>query len=645
MANGILGTGISGLQAAQRGLSVTSHNIANVNTEGFSRQRVEQVTRNPQLIGGSMVSNGVTISGIERLYDEFNTRQLQATTAGQSQADQFYRLTSQVNNLLATSGSGIMPAMQDFFDAVQGVANDPSSTVARQVMISEAEHLSGQIRHFNGELDVLRQNTNTALGATVSEINDLTTSIAGLNQRIMDAGNSRPNDLLDQRDEMIRRLSEKVSVTTMSQSDGSINVFIGSGQAVVAGGESRQLAAVPGSHDPNRLEIAYDVSPRPVIITNQLSGGQLGGILEFRSQVLEPTQNKVNQLAVGIAETFNAQHAMGMDLSGNLGGDFFTALNGTDGLEVAQVLAGTRNTGDVAAQPGVTIADAGALTGSNYLLERSGSQYILTRQSDNATFRLNDFPNAEQTIDGMTLAPGSGAMADGDSFLIRPTHHAADNFGLALRDPARIAAADPVRTTTPVDNAGSGTIDAGRVVDGATYTGQAYTVMAIDSNDDGAVDSYNVLDPDDTVIATGAFVPGGDVEFDGIRIRLGGSPAAGDRFIVEPNSNGVSDNRNALALAGLQSLNTLGGGSASYESMYGRMVADVGNKARQAESNLEVQTGQLQRATEARESVSGVNLDEEAAAIMRYQQAYQASAQVIATANSLFDSLLSMLRR
>jgi flagellar hook-associated protein 1 len=645
MGNSILGAGISGLQAAQRGLSVTSNNIANVNTEGYSRQRVEQATRNPQLIGGMMVSNGVTISAIERLYNEFNTRQLQSTTAGQSQAEQFYRLTSQVNNLLASSGSGIMPAMQDFFDAVQGVANDPSSTVARQVMISEAEHLAGQIRHFNGEFAAMRQNTNASLRTTVSEIDDLTTAIAGLNQRIMDAGNSRPNDLLDQRDELIRRLAEKVSVSTTRQSDGSINVFIGSGQAVVAGVEARGLVTVPGVHDSERLEIAYDVSPQPVIITNQLSGGRLGGILEFRGQVLEPVQNAVNRLAVGIAETFNARHAMGMDLNGNLGGDFFTALNGSDGLQVAQVLASTRNSGDAAAQPGVTITDAGALTASHYLLERSGSQYLLTRQSDNAIFILTEFPNGEETVDGITLAPGNGTMADGDSFLIRPAHHAAENFGVALRDPARIAAAEPVRTITPNANTGSGSIDAGRLTDLDAYTGETYTVVAVDSNSDGVVDSYNVLDQDDTVIKTGAYVPGGDIDFDGIRVRLGGAPDDGDYFIVEPNTNGVGDNRNALALAELQSLRILAGGSASYESLYGRMVADVGNKARQAESNLEVQNGQLQRAVDARESVSGVNLDEEAAAIMRYQQAYQAAARVIATANTLFDSLLAVLRR
>lgn len=647
MANGILGTGISGLQSAQRALTTTSHNIANVNTEGYSRQRVLLETRPPERLGDGFVGTGVTVSSIQRHYDEFNTMQLRSATSAHAQAQQYHALGSQINNLLAVSGAGIMPALQDFFDSVQGVANDPTSTVARQVMISEANHLASQIGHFDSQLEAMRKNTNSALTAAVDQVNAISSAIADLNRKISESRTvgAAPNDLLDQRDELIRHLSEQVSVTTMTQDDGSINVFIGNGQAVVAGFESRRITAAPNAYDPDRLEIAYAVSPSPVVITSQLSGGKIGGILEFRNQVLEPTQRSLGQLAVGIAETFNAQHASGMDLAGALGGDFFRPIGDMTTPPTTQVLANANNTSQVSATPTVVISDAGALTPSEYLLERNGSAFLLTRLSDNRVFQLPGFPGAEATVDGMTITPGAGTVANGDSFLIRPARNAALNFGVAIADPARIAAADPVRTSVENGNTGSGTVAGGQVFDGSAYTGQSYRIVALDSSGNGETDSYSVLDGDGNAIATGAFAAGSAVEFDGIRVTLGGTPAPGDEFIVTPNINGVSDNRNALALAALQTRNTLSDGTASYEAIYGRMVADAGNKVHQAGLNLDVQSGMLNRAVAAREEISGVNLDEEAAAILKYQQAYQASAQLIAAANTLFDTLISMLRR
>ncbi len=647
MASGIFGTGISGLQAAQRALNVASHNISNVNTEGYSRQRVSLDTREPQFLGGQYIGTGVTVSNIQRIYDEFNTLQLRTSTSGFSHAQQFHALSMQMNNLLANADVGVMPALQNFFDAVQGVANDPSSQVTRQVMLSEANNLAGQIRHFDQQLDAFDRSTGNALAAAVGEVNGLSSAIAGLNKRILDIGGSNgiPNDLLDKRDQLIRQMSELVSVTTVAQDDGTVNVFIGNGQAVVAGVDSRPIALVPNAYDPDRFEIAYNVSPSPIVITGQLSGGKIGGIVEFRNHLLEPARNALGQLAVGITATFNEQHAMGMDLSGQLGGNFFTPIDASTAPPTAKIMAGAKNSGLSTAAIEVVISDAAALTASDYRLERNGSVHTLTRLSDNRAFVLNGFPGSGQTVDGLTLTLASGMIADGDSFIIRPTYNAAKNFGVAISDSSKIAAAGPLRSSASLGNIGTGGLNGMALFDRDAYTGIGYTVTTSSGGGNGPADSYTIANANNVVVAAGTLVPGEEIEFDGIRFSFSGVPHHGDSFAIAPNINGVSDNRNALALGGLQTARIMNNGAASYESLYSQIVADIGNKTHQAGLNRDVQNGMLNRAIENREAISGVNLDEEAAMIMRHQQAYQAAAQLISTANSMFETLITMVRR
>lgn len=642
----VFGTGVSGLLAAQRALSVVSHNIANVNTEGYSRQRVELATRNAQPFGNDFIGNGVSVTAIQRVYDQFAVTQLRNASSSASQAQQYRALADQVNNLLGSSDIGVMPALQDFFDAVQGVANNPSSQVERQVMISTANALAAQFRYFDSQLETLRNDSNAMLSNAVSQVNNLSSAIADINRRISDVGSGgAPNDLLDRRDELLRQLSEQVAVTTVMQDDGSLNVFIGNGQAVVAGSEARSIAVVPNAHDPQYLEVAFMTSSTPVVITTQLNGGKIGGILEFRGQILEPTQNALGQLAFGVAETFNEQHALGMNLRGELGGDFFVSLDTAGPPSTSVVLPNSGNSGQPAAVVNAVVSDAAALTGSEYRLERNGSRYTLTRLSDSHSVTLSGFPALSATVDGVTVSLAAGTMADGDSFVINPVRNAARNFGVAISDPAQIAAAGPQRSAAALDNTGTGTVTMPELFDRDAYSAQRYRIVALDADSNGQVDSYSVLDAGDNVIASGAFVAGNAIEFAGLRVTLGGVPHPGDSFTVSPNAGGVSDNRNILALAGLQTAQLLNGGVASYQSLYSGMVGDVGNKTQQAQVNAAVQDSLLTRAVESREAVSGVNLDEEAAAILRYQQAYQAAAQIITAANAMFEALITVLRR
>ncbi|MDR2876788.1 MAG: flagellar hook-associated protein FlgK [Chromatiales bacterium] len=643
---GILETGVSGLMATQRSLAVVSNNIANINTDGYTRQRTVQAQQTAQFYGYGYVGNGVTTQDIQRIYDQYAVAQVRATTSSLSQAQQYQSLATQVNNLLGAEGAGIMPALQNFFDAIQGVANDPSSRVARQLMIGQADTLAAQFGYVDQQLDQMEKNTNAMLASTVQEINNLSAGIADINRRITDAGiKASPNDLLDQRDELIRQLSEKVAVTTVEQSDGSVNVFIGNGQAVVAGSTSNKLTTVPNAYDPSRMEVAYAGVSGLSVISGQLTGGAIGGLLEFRTQVLDPARNSINQLAMGVAETFNSQHAMGMDMYGELGGDFFRSLTDAAPLSTTAIMPRTGNSGAPPAVISAAVTDVGVLTTSDYVLARNSAGYTLTRVSDNKVFNLNGFPAGAVTIDGVTLSLDGGTFAEGDTFLIRPAANAAFNFGVAVTDPDRIAAAGPLRTGADLNNLGKGTISEATLTDRSAYTGQSYRIMALDTDNDGVVDSYSVRDPNDNKVAAGAYVSGQAITFGGISVSLSGTPAAGDVFTASPNAGGVSDNRNALALGGLQTKLTMNGSSASYQTLYGALIGDIGGKTRQAEANVSVQSALLSRANDTRESVSGVNLDEEAASIIRLQQAYQAAAQVISVASTLFDSLLAAVRR
>lgn len=771
MAGGVLGNGLSGLLAAQRALTVASNNIANVNTEGYSRQRVNLTTQTPDRVGDFFIGTGVSVSSVQRIYDEFNTLQIRTATSGSTQADKFHALASQIDTMLSDSDAGMMSALQSFFNAIQTVANDPSSLESRQVMLSEAESLASRFQNFYLQVSDLDDNVNDALTASVNEINSIATSIAGINQQIMNLGvtGSGANDLLDRRDELIRQLSEQVSVTTVDQDNGTVNVYIGSGQALVAGAEASRLAIAGNAYDPERKEVAFVTTSGPVVISNQLSGGEIGGILQFRSQVLDPTLNSLGQLAISVTATFNAQHAMGIDLSGVAGGDFFVPIDTATTVSTAQVLSNTNNSGQPAAQISAVISDAGALTTSDYRLERAGNTYSLIRLSDGRATALNGFPAASATVDGITLSLDAGAIASGDSFLVRPTANGARYFDVAISNPNQIAAASPVRAAASLANTGNGAIDAGAVIDLAGFISDDYRIVAADAtaaavdggatrgqvtegggnntvqyelrvngvlvysqgsadaaladldalaaqiNDDtaatgvmayvdagsntlyfanvppsampvtvteslntlsgtaedadtavgyfggttlqgdsnpavsftfgGTADSYVVLDGSAATVTAGLYADGATIGFNGIETALSGRPNSGDVFTVEPNTNGVSDNRNALALAALQDARILNGGTASYQDLYSGMVADVGIKTRQAEVAGQAQASMLNQAVEARESLSGVNLDEEAANVLRFQQAYSAAAQVISAANNMFQILIDSIRR
>lgn len=637
MASSILGVGQSALNAAQTGLATTGHNIANVNTPGYNRQMIIQSAAPGQNIGVGFVGKGTEVVTVKRIYNEFLSNQVLSSQISKNSLDSYYAQIKQIDNMLADPTSGVSSALQDFFNGVQDVASNPSAAASRQAMLSSAEALAARFQSVGGRLDELRQGVNGQITTSIGVINSYAEQIANLNDAIEKAhgtsGESKPaNDLLDQRDQLISELSKETKVTIVKQNN-SYSVFIGNGQALTVGTDVFKLAPVTSPTDSSKIQVGYSSNGTVSVLSDSsLPGGKLGGLLEFRANSLDPAQNALGRVATGLALTFNAQHQLGQDQNGSLGGAFFSAA-------APQINAvSTNNQTAPIASITAAITDASKLTASDYRLQYDGTNFMVTRLSDNTQLYSNAaFPAAADVIEGVTLT-NTGTFAAGDEFVIRPTANGAVGFGVAVTDIAKIAAAAPIRTAAPATNTGSGKISAGAV-----------NPLPVNANlqQPVTITFTSATTFDVTGTGTGnptgvAYTEGGDLTYNGWTVQITGTPGSGDTFTIGPNTSGVGDNRNALLLGNLQTSNTLGNGTLTYQSAYTHMVSQVGNKTREIEVTGKAETKMLEHAIEAQQSESGVNLDEEAANLIRYQQAYQAAAKVMQTASQLFDLLLTL---
>ncbi len=545
MSMGILGTALSGLTAFQRSLETTSNNISNANTEGYSRQRVELETRPEQFTGAGYLGNGVDVANITRSYDQFLSAQVRSSTSTFNEIDSFHKLSAQIDNLTADETTGLAPAMKSFFDATNAVANDPGSITARQVMLSEGESLANNFNTMSSRFGDMRNQVNGNLANSIQEVNGYAKTLADLNVKIVSdigrtSGRQLPNELLDQRDLILTKLAEKTDVSFVNQSDGSINVFIGTGQALVLGAYASTLAIQGAADDVNHKQIMLNGQD----VTNQMSGGDINGNLRFRDQVLEPAQQQLDLLATGLSTEFNALHAAGFNLNDNNNVAFFNL--GSPGVQVAS------HASDVNLQ---TTANYVAPSAANVL----GASYRVDVTDGVPTFSLTNL-STNTTTTGLTdLSPygfnlnfSAGAVNAGDYFKIIPNVNAAGNIKVAISNAREIAAA-------------------------------------------GAVN--------------------------------------------EPGNNTV-----ALQLAKLESQTTMFNGKSSFTQAYGQLVADVGSQTHSAAVGRTAQDTLLKQATGAKENLSGVNLDEEAANLIKFQNSYQAAAKAVSVANSLFDTLIGAFR-
>ncbi|ROR34915.1 flagellar hook-associated protein FlgK [Inmirania thermothiophila] len=649
MATGnVFGISTTALLAFQRALATTGHNIANVNTPGYSRQRVDLVARPPQYVGGGFMGAGVIVDSVTRVTDEFLTGQVRASTSAHAEEAGFHALAAQVDALLSDPEAGLLPGLEQFFNGLQDLADHPDSVPVREALIGAADSLVGRFAALGGRLDDLNREVNARIGAEVEEINALARAIADLNVRIVQAlgiaQGDPPNDLLDQRDEALRRLAEHVGVTVVAQDDGAVNVFLGRGQVLVQAAVANELAAVEDAFDPSRLTVAFRKGSVVADIGPYVSGGALGGVLRFRGEILDPAARELGRLAVAVSDAVNDQHRLGTDLDGNLGGDFFTDLAATAGVG----LASRANAASTDVTVAVEVTDVAALAASDYRIDFDGSDYTVRRLADNqvvATVAAAGFP---QTIDltageGLRLTLSGSSVSAGDAFLVRPTARAAAAIGIEVGGVREIAAAAPILAEADLGNTGSATVTLGEVSAGPPPDPNLQQTVTITFNDPPT--SFDVSGTG-TGNPTGvAYTPGAEISYNGWTIRIDGAPAAGDRFTVRASTGATGDNRNALAMAALRERALLEGGTLRLADAYGATVASVGSATREAEVSAEAQQALLDQAVARREAVAGVNLDEEAANLLRLQQAYQAAAQVIRTASTLFDTLLAAVGR
>jgi len=548
----LLGTATSALVAYQKALATTGHNIANATTEGYRRQITSLSSNEPEYVGSGFIGRGVHVAAITRAYDQFLYQQVLSRNSQAQEQDAFLGVASQLDATLADPNAGISSILDTFFNAVQDMASNPTSIPARQVVLSEGQSLADRFHTLNRQVADLRDSVNGRLDVAVTQINELAKNIADINVAIVratgEAGGKPPNDLLDQRELLVQKLSDFTNVTTIMQSDNSMSVFVGSGQSLVLGASANKLVLINDEYDARDKQIVLDVNGVQSNISSQMNGGMVGGLLSVKRDVVDVAQATLGQIATAITAQFNQQHQLGDDLNGNPGGLFFTDILATSPLALSSV-----NNNPASGNITITINDVNQLQPSDYQLNYNGTtgSFSLIRLADNTlvngSIPLGSFP-VTLASEGITLSL-NGSVANGDSFLIRPTHYAAAQFDVAISDPSAVAAA---ASGTPLGN-----------------------------------------------------------------------------------------NENALALAQLQISRAMNNGSTTYQESFGGLIADVGVKTNRAMVNGQAQHALLENALQSLDSVSGVNLDEEAANILKYQQAYQASARVVSTADTIFQSLLN----
>lgn len=542
MPNGILGTALTGLMAFQRSMQTISNNVANVNTEGYSRQNTNLETATTTFTDGNYIGNGVNVSNVTRSYDQFISNNIRTSASALGDADRFQTMTKQVDNLMANPETGMANAMKSFFKATNAVASDPTSIPSRQVMLTEASTLATQFSSVSSQLENLRAQNNAYMQTNIDSINNYTQNIADLNSKIAavtkGGGTKFPNELLDQRDQLLAKLSENIDVSTLTRADGSVDVFVGQGQALISGDSRSKLTLSNSTTD----IMQKDVLMNGLNVNSQFASGSLAGAMKFRNQVLDPAQQQLGLVAAGLGISFNEVHKQGFDLNGAAGKDMFT-------FQPAEVPVYGDN-GNKGGSLSVTFdpATVGQLRASDYRLDYNAGAYTLTRLSDNTQVMLPS-GGLPATVDGMTITETSTPTGS-SSFTIRPTYQAAKNISATIIDPKEIAAS---------------------------------------------------------------------------------------------SSTADGDNNNALALAALETQSTLVEGR-TFSDTYQQMVAKVGTSANAANVSLSAQKALNNQAVEARANFAGVNLDEEAANLVRFQNAYQASSQVVAISRALFDSLLSAVR-
>lgn len=639
-ASSLLTLGSQALFAAYRQVQTTSHNIANANTEGYSRQRNIQATATPQEFSGGWLGRGVSVATVERASNAFLTERASSLKSAAASDATVSDLLRQLEQVFPGGESGLGNAATQIFNAFADLAAAPSDLSARQAVIGRLQDFAALSHDSAAQVEALQANVKSDLAGTVNEVNVLAQQLAGLNRQISSASASghEPNDLLDQRDVLISRIAEQVDVQTVTASDGSVGVFVATGQTLVLGGSANKLTLQADPFDPNKAGVGITLNGKLTLLADDfITSGRLGGLLQFQAGDLAEARNRLGQFVTGVSHALNTQQSLGLDLDRQAG----TAL-----FEVAapQALAANTNardgSGAAIGSIDLVIEDAAALPASDYLLEvdpADTNRFLVTRLADGPGAQPVSIASGD-VLDGLRISAGAGAPQAGDRFLLRPVANAAAELSVALRNPRGLAAASPVVATVNPANQGTMSVTATEIV---APPANGYGSLTLHFTDDAG--AYELLDSDGAVQGSGTFEPGQVVQFDGISLTLAGVPRSGDRIAIAPNLQPTANNGNALSLDGLANRQLVGGQQAG--EAYASLFSQIGVRAQGATIAADSAGSAFSRATEELSSETGVNVDEEVARLIQHQQGYQAAAKILQTAQTLLDSVIGMVGR
>lgn len=651
MGTNLLSLGVRAMTANQAALQTIGHNIANASTPGYSRQQVDLSTAGGQFTGAGFFGRGVDVTTVSRASNDFLTREAMSSRAVASGDEARKAQLTMLEQVFGTGEAGLGHAAGQMLNAFVDVSNRPDDLSARQVVLARSDELASRFRGAAEQLDDLQRGVVGDLQHAVTEVNGFTRQIAEVNQRIASSRGTghAPNDLLDQRDALIRQLADKVAITTVAADDGSVNVFTAGGQRLVLGADAGQLKVVPDAFDSSRVQLSIVEGPNTrVLPTSSLGGGEIAGLLRFQDDDLVDARNMLGQMATVVASRVNEQQSFGLDLRQPAGSGSpmfaFQSARAVPATDNARSGSGAY----IAPAPTLTVTDATALQASDYELRAdpggAAGVYQLTRLSDGQVSSIA----SGDVVDGMRIDIGTPAPGVTDRFLLQPVAASLGTIARSLDDPRGIAAASPVTATLGSANGGSASVGALSVFDASHDPALRVELSFTSATGDY---SWELRDASNTVTSsgTGTWTAGSPIEINGTRLSLNGVPASGDTVSIGATAFPAGNNGNALALLALRDeamvgRRALAGGGVmpgeTISNAYASAIADIGVRVQSSNAAAAVSRRVADSAESMRSDATGVNLDEEAAKLMQYQQAYSAAAKVLQVAQSIFDTML-----
>ncbi|MCM8915186.1 flagellar hook-associated protein FlgK [Pseudomonas inefficax] len=673
----LINIGMSGLGAAQSGMYTLGNNIANADVESYSRQQNVQKTKGGQQVGQVFIGSGTTLADVRRVYNAFLENQLRSTTSLSSDASSYLNQITPLDTALSSSDTGITAALKSFFSAMQDAAAKPTEDASRQLLLTSAQSLAKRFNTLSAQLNQQNSDINANMASMADQVNNLTKTIAELNDQIsrVSSISGQPNDLLDQRDGAVRELSKLIG-TDVVEREGNYDIYLKNGQALVLGKTTQTLGVEPSATDPTRMSLILNRGSTKMDITSSASGGELGGLIRYRKETLDPALNELGRVALVVADAINSQLAQGIDKNGEFGATLFGDINSAAAISQRSIAKTGNSAGS--GNLDVTIKDSGKLSTSDYQVTFTSATGYSVRKlpegTDMGSFDLSDTP--PPVIDGFTLSLNGGGLSAGDSFKITPTRNAAAGIDTVLTDPKRLALASPLTATSGSGNKGTGVITQPTltsemdIYDAAQrsqlQTGLKYStpVKLVFGDDTSSPQAYKMYDAKGTEIGSGTIVPGQENKLqlsvpmvDGSGNPLGGNftfemsvsgaPKNGDSYTVALAGAGSADNRNAQSVIDLQTKSTVevgaDGKGISLSDAYAKLVSNVGGKAGQAQMDSDATTALHTSALDSRNGLSGVSIDEETGNLIKFQQYYTASSQIIKAAQETFATLINSL--